>query len=100
MDFQLPPQGLLVKIIVACGTLWTRRLLVTDKGYIGVVDPKAQKGDIIVVLYGCSVPLMLRPRNEGGFMLIGEAYVHGIMQGEAMEWLKNGDCELEDFDIY
>ncbi|PMD37306.1 hypothetical protein L207DRAFT_492715 [Hyaloscypha variabilis F] len=87
-------------LFVAESTLTTRRLLVTDKGYIGVVDHKAQKGDIIVVLYGSSVPLILRPRNEGGFILIGEAYVHGIMQGEAMEWLKNGDYELENFDIF
>ncbi len=65
-----------------------------------MVDHKAQKGDIIVILYGCSVPLILRPRNEGGFMLIGGAYVYGIMQGEAIEWLKNGAYELEDFDIY
>jgi len=100
-QYQSPfSRRLLEMLFVAESTLTTRRLLVTDKGYIGVVDHKAQKGDIIVVLYGSSVPLILRPRNKGGFILIGEAYVHGIMQGEAMEWLKNGDYELENFDIF
>jgi hypothetical protein len=49
---------------------------------------------------GSSVPLLLRPRDNAGYQLIGEAYVHGIMQGEAMEWLRKGNCLPKDFDIY
>ncbi|KAE9364625.1 HET-domain-containing protein [Stipitochalara longipes BDJ] len=94
------PLSLFTTLCVACSTLNTRRLLVTEKGYVGVADHKAQRGNLIVILYGCPVPLILRPLQETGFMLVGEVYVHGIMQGKAMEWLANGECQLENFDIY
>jgi hypothetical protein len=71
---------------------------VTAKGYIGMASRKAQQGAIPVLPYGYSVPRILRPRNDRGYMLVGEVYVQGIMQGEA-ECLKNGDCQAENFDI-
>jgi hypothetical protein len=43
----------------------------------------------ICILYGCSVPVVLRPIrnsescNEFYYELIGECYVHGMMDGEA-----------------
>jgi len=49
---------------------------------------EAQVGDIICVLYGCSVPVVLREKEENGkkiWLLIGECYVHEIMDGEAVE---------------
>jgi hypothetical protein len=45
------------------------------------------------------VPLIRRPRNDRGYVLVGEVYVQGIMQGEAMGRLKNGDCQPKNFDI-
>ncbi|PSN71839.1 HET-domain-containing protein [Corynespora cassiicola Philippines] len=59
---------------------------------VGLGAPGTQVGDIITVLYGCSVPTILRPiRNTAtrsvaveGYKLIGEAYIYGKMDGEAM----------------
>lgn len=42
---------------------------------------QASVGDSICLLEGCTVPVILRPCG-GGYKLIGEAFVHGIMKGE------------------
>ena len=55
----------------------------TSKGYIGLGPIASQKGDIIALLAGAQVPFVLRPDGSGAFSLVGEAYVHGIMDGEA-----------------
>ena len=37
---------------------WT--LVLTKKGYLGLGPTRAQKGDLVCVLYGCSVPVVIR----------------------------------------
>ena len=47
-----------------------------------------QENDFICILYGCSVPVVLREQKLGEetfWELVGECYVHGMMDGEAME---------------
>ena len=51
---------------------------------IGLCPRNAEKGDYICILFGCSVPVLLR-KHDHGFMLVGETYVHGKMYGEATE---------------
>ena len=51
-----------------------------------------QKGDLVCVLFGCSVPVVLRETKksyEVCFKIIGECYVHGLMDGEGIEWAKS-----------
>jgi hypothetical protein len=43
-----------------------------------------------VILYGCSVPVILRPlqsdsREVESYSFVGEAYVYGKMDGEVFE---------------
>jgi hypothetical protein len=61
-----------------------RRFAVTTKAYAGLVPTAAQRGDKIVILQGFGVPLVMRRRSAGGFVLIGDCYIHGIMLGEAL----------------
>ncbi|OBT67663.1 hypothetical protein VE03_03431 [Pseudogymnoascus sp. 23342-1-I1] len=76
--------------LVYCMTFATnRRLLITENGYIGLAPIRAQKGDRVCVLYGCSVPLVIRER-EGMVTLVGEAYVHGVMDGQAIDLKSSG----------
>jgi hypothetical protein len=73
-----------------CG--FGRSLCVTKRGYIGAVPPLARNGDIIYLIQGAQVPFVLRPvattdpganeSSSNSFELVGEAYVHGIMDGE------------------
>ena len=54
----------------------------TSHMYFGLAPGEAQKGDIICVLFGCSVPVVLRDSGNGYHEFIGECYIHGIMDGE------------------
>jgi len=68
--------------------IWNRKFLVSkEKGWIGLAPMATQVDDIICILYGCSVPVVLRPYDQtaGLFQLVGECYVHGMMDGEAIE---------------
>ena len=43
--------------------IWNRRLMRTKRGHhLGLVHEKAIEGDLICILYGCSVPVVLRRR--------------------------------------
>jgi hypothetical protein len=39
---------------------------------------------VVCVLYGGQTPFILRPKVER-YQFIGECYVHGIMEGEALD---------------
>ncbi|KAF5675871.1 het-domain-containing protein [Fusarium circinatum] len=62
-----------------------RGLFVTDDGRLGWGLPSTQAGDEVWILEGCRIPCLLRPSGDGRYKLVGEAYVHGIMHGEALE---------------
>ncbi|KAF2270186.1 HET-domain-containing protein [Lojkania enalia] len=59
----------------------------------GLGPPETQHSDRICILFGCSVPCILRPctfRNGTKyFEFIGEAYIHGRMDGEAIAMLSD-----------
>ncbi len=38
-----------------------------------------------LILKGSSVTVILRPRADGGFLIVGDAYIQGLMDGEAVE---------------
>jgi hypothetical protein len=67
-----------------------RRLIRTEHGYFGLASHAMKIGDSVVLCKGSSVPLILRRRKEGNglFQLIGDAYIHGIMRGEAFQDVK------------
>jgi hypothetical protein len=60
--------------------IWNRRFAITDQGAFGLVPANAQVGDVIMVLYGLSVPVVLRKLNKS-YWLVGESYIHGAMDG-------------------
>jgi Heterokaryon incompatibility protein (HET) len=63
----------------------TRRLMVSKDGLLGIAPDQSQKGDMICILFGCSVPVVLRKTADGTkFEFIGECFVDGYMSGEAV----------------
>lgn len=77
--------------------VWNRKFLrsrggenkVDEKQLFGLAPTHAQEGDLICILFGCSVPVILRKKSvpegdEPYYFFIGEAYVHGMMDGEAL----------------
>ena len=74
-----------------------RRFCITGRGYLAMVPPGTEKGDSLVILYGFHTPFGLRKVPSEGpkrFVMVGEAYVHGVMDGEAM--LKERNPETFD----
>jgi hypothetical protein len=78
-------------IIAACSG---RQLSITERKLIGLVPELSEVGDKIFVLYGGQVPFILRPKGEF-YELIGECYIHGIMDGEALARMGTGTAQLE-----
>ena len=68
-----------------------RRLIKTrDHHFLGLAPMKAKPGDLICILYGCSVPVVLRSfsspeTHDQYYEFIGECYVHGLMEAEAFD---------------
>jgi Heterokaryon incompatibility protein (HET) len=93
-----------------------KKLIVADKGFIGMVDDRAREGDMLFHLVGCSEPVVLREvggdgdrdrekdKNEDGdgdrqrkkYSIIGKGYVH-FRESERAQYLgpQNG---LRDYD--
>lgn len=70
--------------------IWMRRMIVTaQERLLGIAPSNAQQGDLICIIFGCSVPVVLRKvvsdemTGEHHYQLIGDCYVHGMMDGEA-----------------
>lgn len=58
----------------------------TYKGLLGWLPQAAKEGDGICIFAEAKVPFVIRDRRDGTYELIGDAYIHGIMYGEAMGW--------------
>jgi hypothetical protein len=74
-----------------------RRFVRTEKGRLGLApavgsEPRSgqKEGSVIVVLHGCTVPVVLESVYEtgGDWRLLGDCYVEGVMLGEAVNWDK------------
>ncbi|KAF2237705.1 HET-domain-containing protein [Viridothelium virens] len=108
--------------------VWSRRLILLgeQEDSLGLAPRTAKKGDEICILFGCSVPVVLRKyidgvparkyrkndsnrgknesrvdRNEPEvyYEFIGECYVHGMMDGEAFEVRKVDKSRHQEFEL-
>lgn len=91
--------------------LHSRRLARTERGYLGLVSDSSQLGDSVWLLQGTRVPFILRQTlytserlAQGGrkkvqstWEVIGDAYVHGVMQGEV--WKDVLEEQLEEISL-
>jgi len=93
--------GLMVQFLkrVEC-VIWNRKFIqsevktfedvsgkITQKRLFGLAPDSAKTKDLICILLGCSVPVILREHKVSSdhyFELIGEAYISGMMDGEAL----------------
>jgi hypothetical protein len=69
----------------ALQTPLNRRFMTLEGGQIGLGPVVAVENDIVAVLYGCSIPVVLRKSRDGGVILVGECYIQGLMEGAAVE---------------
>ena len=83
------------------GALLGWRFCVSRKGYMGMVPAHSQKGDRVCVLFGADVPLVLRQASDTShrLTLIGTAYINGIMRGEVIAKLNEGEVIQQTFSL-
>jgi hypothetical protein len=58
-----------------------RSFFTTNSGGFGFGPHILEEGDICCVIHGAYVPMILRETPSGNFLLVGEAYLEGIMFG-------------------
>ncbi|KAF2787459.1 HET-domain-containing protein [Melanomma pulvis-pyrius CBS 109.77] len=44
--------------------IWNRALIRTEKDLLGLVSDKVKEGDLICIIYGCTVPIILRKERK------------------------------------
>ena len=64
------------------------KVLITEKGHLGLGRPTCQPGDVVCIFHSASTPHILRhiisTEDVQKSTLVGEAYIHGFMDGECM----------------
>lgn len=79
---EAPPEDVVAEV-AAFPRFWTvGRAVFMTEGYIGLGPAKVQPGDRICLLFGGTLPYVLRPLGGDEFILLGSSYVHRMMNGE------------------
>lgn len=65
-------------------TISSRTFFISGSGYMGVGPKALEEGDMICVIPGCNVPLLIRKEGDH-HLLVGECFVWGLMDGEALQ---------------
>ncbi|KAE9378325.1 hypothetical protein N431DRAFT_528575 [Stipitochalara longipes BDJ] len=71
-----------------------RCFAISENGYMIIAPPGTQEGDMVCLIIGAQVPFLLRPVSiskgesleaKQCYALVGECYVHGLMDGEGLK---------------
>ena len=62
----------------------SQRMIYLDTGYLGLARQDCMIGDKVFLLMGGDMPFLLRPAGDNYYTYLCEAYIHGIMEGEAL----------------
>lgn len=85
--------------------VWGRRLIKTEEhGFDGLAPGETREEDVVAILYGCSVPVILRlvsdpESREVVFELIGECYIDRMMDGQALDIKESMGTKTKTFMI-
>jgi hypothetical protein len=71
---------------LANGVIWSQQLFRMDPGYVGMGPKSSRAGDEVWIVSGCPFPMVMRRRGDAGgsHCVIGRAFIHGLMSGEAV----------------
>jgi hypothetical protein len=92
--------------------IWNRALIKTEKGSLGLASNKVKKGDMVCIIYGCTVPLILR---KTGYKSMQERRLEKFEDGveslkrlvrkceknkaRSADWERKKEAAFGDFDI-
>ncbi len=71
-----------------------RAMFKTEQGFVGISSRHVKVGDAVALVEGGRMPLMVREDKRGMWSLVGDAYVHGLMEGLRLE---RGRCGMMSF---
>ncbi|KAI1213864.1 heterokaryon incompatibility protein-domain-containing protein [Annulohypoxylon truncatum] len=77
-----------------------RRFFITKRGFIGIGPACMKAGDLVAVILGVPVPFIIRKTGDQEnqkYVLLGECYVDGIMEGELVHTQQKAGKEAELF---
>lgn len=82
--------------------VWGRRLIKTKSGFTGLAPEATKKQDIVAILYGLSVPVVLRHLSNAAdgdnvFKMIGSCFIYGMMDGEALDLKEDQGIQDQTF---
>jgi hypothetical protein len=73
-----------------------RSFCITEKGHFALGPCVTEPGDLCCIIFGGKVPFILRKTEKASqYKLVGEAYIHKFMRGEAMQMVRNGELQEE-----
>lgn len=72
-----------------------RVFFITQDRYMGLAPIGCEAGDRICVIRGGSVPFVIQ-KHDDGWLLMGECYVRGLMDGEAIQM---DEIEMQDITL-
>ncbi|KAL0936145.1 uncharacterized protein CTRU02_208360 [Colletotrichum truncatum] len=61
------------------------RFFITDWGLIGISHHSVREGDYVMIVFDLDMPLLVRPAGPDTFNVVGVAYLHLMMDGEALK---------------
>lgn len=64
-------------------------------GRVGWGTDVIKPGDEVCIFYSGGVPFILRPVGQGQYEVVGDGYLHGFMEGEAMV----DEIEEQEFEL-
>ena len=77
-----------------------RRLFICDDNNVGVARKWTQKGDAGYALIGCSVPVIqCKTEKPDEFEFVGECYMHGFKDDEALSLRDAGKISEQQFKL-
>ncbi|KAI1373917.1 HET-domain-containing protein [Hypoxylon crocopeplum] len=82
----------------ASGGSKCRRFARGREGYYALCPPAAREGDELCLLLGGQTLFCLRPTKDS-HLFVGECYVHGVMNGEALNMTDKGELTQRTFMI-
>lgn len=81
----------------SCG----RRYFSTKKGYIGIAPADTKPGDVVCIFFSGPTPFIIRPSEfVSSYTFLGECYVHGLMNSEALNMMDQGLLQNDTFELH
>jgi hypothetical protein len=71
----------------------TRKLFVSQEGFLGLGPPCLEVGDIVCLLFGGAMLYVLRKLESDRYRFLGYCLVYGIMSGEALDSMPEDHIE-------